>query len=60
MKKQAKTSLHAPRGGFYFAPGTVESRKAARRWLLIAREWAICIAIAVAVGTVSAFFNSRI
>ncbi|MBF5006374.1 hypothetical protein [Diaphorobacter caeni] len=57
--RKSKANLEAPRSGFFFAPGAVESSKARRQWAPIVREWAICIAIAVLTGTVTAFFNSR-
>lgn len=60
MKKQSKTIPNAPRGGVYFAPGTVESGKARSGWLAVIREFVICLAIAVVVGTASAFLNSLI
>ena len=58
--KKSKANLQAPRGGFFFAPGTVESSKARSGWMAVARECAICLAIALVVGTASAFLNSLI
>jgi len=58
--KKSKSIPHAPRSGVFFAPGTVESAKARSKWMHVIREWVICAAIAVAVGFVSAFVNSRI
>ena len=58
--KKSNPIPHAPRGGVFFAPGTVESSKARSGWMAVARECAICLAIAVAVGTASAFLSSLI
>jgi len=58
--KKSKTLPHVPRSGAFFAPGTVESTKARSKWVQVIREWVICAAIAVAVGFLSAFVNSRI
>ena len=58
--KKSNHIPHAPRGGVYFAPGTVESSKARSGWMAIARECAICLAIALFVGTASAFLSSLI
>ena len=60
MKKHSKTIPLAPRGGVFFAPGTVESSKARSGWMAVARECAICLAIALVVGTASAFLSSLI
>ena len=58
--KKSNPIPHAPRSGVFFAPGTVESSKARSGWMAVARECAICLAIAVAVGTASAFLSSLI
>lgn len=58
--KKSKTNLEAPRSGFFFAPGAVESSKARSNWMAVVRECAICLAIAVVFGAVSAFVNSLI
>ena len=58
MKKKSQTNLQTARTDVFFAPGAVESSKARRKWGPVMREWLICLAIAVSVGTVSAFLNS--
>ena len=44
----------------FFAPGSIESTPRRSKWWPVVREWLICLVIAVAFGTASAFFNSRI
>ena len=56
--KKSNPIPHAPRGGVYFSPGTVESSKARSGWIAVAREWLICLAIAMAVGVASALLQS--
>ena len=56
--KKSNPIPHAPRGGVFFAPGTVESSKARSGWMAVAREWLICLAIAMAVGVASALLQS--
>ena len=56
--KKSNHIPNAPRGGVYFAPGTVESSKARSGWMAVALEWLICLAIAVAVGMASALLQS--
>ena len=56
--KKSNPIPHAPRGGVFFAPGAVESSKARSGWMAVAREWLICLAIAMAVGVASALLQS--
>ena len=56
--KKSNPIPHAPRSGVFFAPGTVESSKARSGWIAVAREWLICLAIAMAVGVASALLQS--
>ena len=60
MKKKSPSTLPTANTDVFFAPGAVELSKSRRKWIPVIREWVICLAIALAVGMVSAFFNSRI
>ena len=42
----------------FFASGSIESAPRRSKWWPVLREWLICLAIALVVGTLSAFINS--
>ena len=42
----------------FFAPGAIESTQRRNKWWPILHEWLICLAIALVVGTLTAFINS--
>ena len=42
----------------FFAPGAIESTQRRNKWWPVLCEWLICLAIALVVGTLTAFINS--